>query len=88
MAWRKLRSNPAIVGLLDGPGRRLALKAPHQCLTAWPHGGNAPGLVAGQQLGHRAASRFILEIDGGQRLPVIVADILSRRLVSLLQSRA
>ena len=37
-------------------------------------GGDAPGLVAGEQLRRRAASRFILEIDVGERLPVVVAD--------------
>ena len=33
-----------------------------------------PGPVAGKQLGRRAPSRLILEIDIGQRLPVVVAD--------------
>ena len=37
-------------------------------------GGDAPGLVAGEQLGRRAPSRLILEIDIGQRLTAGVAD--------------
>ena len=37
-------------------------------------GGDAPGLVAGEQIGRRAPSRLVLEIDVGERLPVGVAD--------------
>ena len=37
--------------------------------------GDAPGLVAGEQLGRRTSSRLLLlEIEVGQRLPVGVAD--------------
>ena len=36
-------------------------------------GGNAPGLVAGEQLRRRAAPRLVLEIDVSERLPVRVA---------------
>jgi hypothetical protein len=37
-------------------------------------GGDALGLVAGEQLGRRSPSRLILEIDVRERLPVGVAD--------------
>jgi hypothetical protein len=37
-------------------------------------GGDAPGLVAGEEVRRRAASRFILAIDVGKGLPVGVAD--------------
>ena len=33
-------------------------------------GGDAPGLVAGEELGRRPSPRFILAIDVGQCLPV------------------
>ena len=33
-------------------------------------GGDAPGVVAGEEVRRRAASRLLLEIDVGQRLPV------------------
>jgi hypothetical protein len=33
-----------------------------------------PGLVAGEQLGRRAASRLILEVNVGERLAAVVAD--------------
>ena len=36
-------------------------------------GGDAPGLVAGEQLGRRTPPRLILEVHVGQRLPVGVA---------------
>ena len=36
--------------------------------------GYAPRLVAGQQVCRRAASRLILEIDVGERLPIGIAD--------------
>jgi hypothetical protein len=36
--------------------------------------GDAPGLVAGEQLGRRPPCRLLLEIDVGERLPVGVAD--------------
>jgi hypothetical protein len=35
---------------------------------------DAPGLVAGEELGRRAPSRLPLEVDVGERLPVGVAD--------------
>ena len=50
-------------------------------------GGDATGLVAGEQLGRRAPPRLILEIDIGQRLAVVVAHYWSKRLVPR-QSRA
>jgi hypothetical protein len=37
-------------------------------------GSNAPRLVAGEELGRRAPPRLVLEIDVGERLPVVVAD--------------
>ena len=37
-------------------------------------GGDAPGLVAGQQTGSRSPPLLLLEIDVGERLPVGVAD--------------
>ena len=37
-------------------------------------GGDAPGLVAGEQLGRRASFRITLEVYVGERLPVGVAD--------------
>ena len=37
-------------------------------------GGDAPRLVAGEQLRRCAAARLLLEIDVGERLPVGVAD--------------
>jgi hypothetical protein len=37
-------------------------------------GGDAPGLVAGEQLGRRSTTRLLLEIHVGERLPVGVAD--------------
>jgi len=37
-------------------------------------GGDALGLVAGEEVCRRAPSRLILEIDVGERLPVGVAD--------------
>ena len=36
--------------------------------------GDAPGLVAGEQLGRRSPPEFILAIDVGERLPISVAD--------------
>jgi hypothetical protein len=33
-------------------------------------GGDAPGLVAGEQLRRCASARLVLEIDVGERLPV------------------
>jgi len=36
--------------------------------------GDAPRLVAGEQLGRRAASRLILEVNVGERLAAVVAD--------------
>jgi hypothetical protein len=37
-------------------------------------GGDAPGLVAGEEVRRRATPRLLLEIDVGERLPVGVAD--------------
>jgi hypothetical protein len=37
-------------------------------------GGDAPGLVAGEQVRRRATSPLILEVDVGECLPVGVAD--------------
>ncbi len=37
-------------------------------------GGDAPGLVAGEQLGRRPPAPLVLAVDVGQRLPVAVAD--------------
>ena len=37
-------------------------------------GGDAPGLVVGEELGRCAASRLLFEIHVGERLPVGVAD--------------
>jgi hypothetical protein len=37
-------------------------------LAAWRIGGDAPRLVAGEQLARRPSSRFVLAIDEGQRL--------------------
>jgi hypothetical protein len=41
--------------------------------------GDALGLVAGEEVRRRAASRLLLEIDIGERLPVGVADGEARR---------
>jgi hypothetical protein len=43
---------------------------PQQLRQLGDVGGDAPSLVAGEQLGGGAASRLILEIDVGERLPV------------------
>ena len=37
-------------------------------------GGDAPGLIAGEEVRRRAPSRLPLEIDVGEGLPVGVAD--------------
>jgi hypothetical protein len=37
-------------------------------------GGDAPRLVAGKQMRRRAPSRLLLEVDVGERLPVVIAD--------------
>ena len=37
-------------------------------------GGDAPGLVAGEEVSRRATSRLILAIDVGERVAVAVAD--------------
>jgi hypothetical protein len=37
-------------------------------------GGDAPGLVPGEQTGSQPSAGFIVEIDVGQRLPYGVAD--------------
>ena len=37
-------------------------------------GGDAPGLVAGEEVCRRATAGLLLEIDVGERLPVGVAD--------------
>ena len=37
-------------------------------------GGDAPGLVGGEQLGRRAASRLLLAIDVSERLPISIKD--------------
>jgi hypothetical protein len=45
-------------------------------------GGDAPRLVAGEQLGRRPSSRLILEMDVSERLPVGVAyDEALRKLL-------
>ena len=36
--------------------------------------GDAPGLVAGEQLGRRSPPEFILAIDVGERLTISIAD--------------
>jgi hypothetical protein len=36
--------------------------------------GDAPRLVAGEQVCRRTPSRLLLEIDVGERLPVVIAD--------------
>ena len=45
-----------------------------QLLQLGDVGGDAPGLVAGEQLGRRTPSRLLLEVDVRERLPVGVAD--------------
>jgi hypothetical protein len=37
-------------------------------------GGDAPSLVAGEEVRRRATARLLLEIDAGQRLPTVVPD--------------
>jgi hypothetical protein len=37
-------------------------------------GGDAPGLVTGEQMRSRAPAGLILEIDVGRHLPVVIAD--------------
>jgi hypothetical protein len=37
-------------------------------------GGDAPSLVAGEEVRRRATARLLLEIDVGQRLPAVVPD--------------
>ena len=51
-------------------------------------GGDAPGLVAGEQSGRRTPSRLLLEIDVGERLPVGVADDEARRACAPRRTRA
>ena len=53
------------------PVRLLMLQQPWQLRNV---GGNASGLVAGEELRRRAATRLILEIDVGERLPISVKD--------------
>ena len=43
-------------------------------------GGDAPGLVAGQQLARRAPPGFILAIDKGEYLPIVIAHDSFRSL--------
>jgi hypothetical protein len=49
---------------------RLALgqRGAYQLRQLGDVGGDAPGLVAGEEMRRRAASRLLLEIDAGQRL--------------------
>ena len=58
------------------PGRPgfMDPRLPQQLRQLGDVGGDAPGLVAGEQLGRCAAARLLLEIDVGERLPVGVAD--------------
>ena len=62
-------------------GRRLPVATPslkpastHNNRVESDVGGDAPGLVVGEQLGRRSTPRLLLEIDIGKRLPVGVAD--------------
>jgi hypothetical protein len=43
-------------------------------LAAMRRASSRVSLVAGEQLGRRAASGLILEVDVGERLPVGIAD--------------
>jgi hypothetical protein len=64
----------------EGPHNELlqqeaaALSVSHQPRQLGDAGGDAPGLVSGEELRRRAASRLLLGIDVGQRLPVVIAD--------------
>ena len=49
-------------------------RLPQQLRQLGDVGGDAPGLVAGEQMSRRAPSRLLLEVDVGERLPVGVAD--------------
>jgi hypothetical protein len=42
--------------------------------AAWRCGGDAPRLVAGERPGRGTSGTAPLEIDVGERLPVVVAD--------------
>jgi hypothetical protein len=64
-----------------GPGRPAAISEvnplawrPQQLQQLGDVGEDAPGLVAGEQLGRSSASRLLLEIDVGERLTVLVPD--------------
>jgi hypothetical protein len=52
---------------------RFFLLAPQQLRQLSDIGGDAPGFVAGQQLARRAPPRFILAIDKGERLSIVIA---------------
>jgi hypothetical protein len=52
----------------------LHLRPAQQLRELGDAGGDAPGLVAREEVRRRAASRLILEVDVGERLPVAVAD--------------
>jgi hypothetical protein len=55
-------------------GLRAVVLPPQQFRQLGDVDGDAPGLVAGEQLSRRSASRLVLEIDIGERSPVPVAD--------------
>jgi hypothetical protein len=52
---------------------RFFLLAPQQLRQLGDVDGDAPGFVAGQQLACRAPPRFILAIDKGECLPIVIA---------------
>jgi hypothetical protein len=64
----------------EGPHNELlrqeaaALSVSHQPRQLGDVGGDAPRLVAGEQLGRCASPRLLLEVDVGERLPIGVAD--------------
>ena len=61
-------------------GGKIGSARAHQLRQLGDVGGDPPGLLAGEQLGRCPPSRLILEIDVGERLPVVVADNEGRPL--------
>jgi len=53
---------------------QLGSARPQQLGQLGDVGGDAPGLVAGEQLRSRAAARLFVEIDLSERLTVLVPD--------------
>ena len=61
-------------GRIVAPVPRLILRPAQQLRRLGDVGGDAPGLIAGKQIGGRATAGITLEIYLGERVLVLVAD--------------